>query len=148
MLVWQLDSHNYRTGATMFADTDVPCSRQVLFCDREPDSRNRITEMLSGFGYAVLSTGNPQIAAAMTHERQLAALVVSVQTFDLSVISVIGETRRHKPQLPIVVLLAERGGCNIPSGLADIVLVSPSDQAIRQSLTALTESRLPASLAS
>jgi len=134
--------------AYMTQEMATESERPVLCCDPEPDSRRQITEKLDSFGYSVLSTGNPQIASALIQEQSFAALVVSLQKMTLSAISVAIEARRLKPNLPIVVLFNEHGLYSLPTGLADLVLVKPSDHTFRESLRVLAAPRQPASLAS
>lgn len=132
----------------MFAESDSPSLGQILCCDTEPDSRNKITEKLIGLGYAVLPTGNPKIASAMAQEKTFAALVVAVQEINLGLLAVMVEARRHNSRLPILALLSPGVQGNIPPGLADVVLINPSDRAVGESLRVLTECRPLASLAS
>lgn len=130
----------------MLCKTEV-CLTQVLYCDVEPDCRAKATERLSELGYGVLATGNPQIAAAIAQEKPLGALVVSSRTANLALLSLLREMRQQKPSLPILFILEQCGGLSVPSGLADILLISPTDRAISQALRALTSSRRPDSLA-
>ncbi len=132
----------------MFVETHSHFLGQILCCDPEPDSRNKTTEKLIGFGYDVLATGNPKIASAMAQEKPFSALVVAVQEINLGLLSVMVEARRHNPRLPILVLLSDSVQGNIPAGLADVVLVNPNDRAVGESLRALTECQQLASLAS
>jgi CheY-like chemotaxis protein len=132
----------------MFLESKLACSKQILCCDPQPDSRSRTTEKLATYGYTVLSTGNPQIAAAMTSEKPFSALVFLSGTVNLTMLNAIIESRRNNPALPILVLLSERGGLSLPPGVADIVLVNPADSAVRGCLEALTETPELATMAS
>ena len=112
---------------------------QIICCDAEPDSRQKLTEKLTAFGYSVLATGNPQIASGLLHEKPVGALVVSMDRVKLSLVSVVVDARRTRPRLPIVVILAAGTRDQIPPGLADIVLVNPTDSKLRSSLNAFVE---------
>jgi CheY-like chemotaxis protein len=122
---------------------NVQSSRQLLFCDAEPDSRCRLAEKLNGFGFTVLATGNPQIASGLLQERSFAALLVSMDKMRLAMVPVIVDARRCRPDLPIVVILSESGRETIPPGLADLVLVNPSDRKLRDSLRVFADRREP-----
>lgn len=132
----------------MFSDINRTEAKQILCCDPDPNSRYRATEQFSALGYVVLSTGNPQIASALVQEKPFAAVVIVIQKINLAMIAVAVDARRSKPNLPILVILTETGRSTIPAGLADIVLVTPSERAIRESLQALTEPRQLATIAS
>ncbi|MBI4534015.1 MAG: hypothetical protein HY711_08700 [Candidatus Melainabacteria bacterium] len=120
---------------------------QLICCDAQPDSRRKLTEKLIGFGYPVLATGNPQIASGLIQEQGFGALVVSMEKMKLSMISVVVDARRVRPNLPIVIIFNEAGTEAIPPGLADLVLVKPTDRKLKESLRAFTEKRTAIPLA-
>lgn len=120
---------------------------KVICCDADPDSRQKLAEAIGSLGFAVLATGKPQIAAGLVREQDLSALVVAMGQLKLSMISVIVEARRSKPSLPIVVILSEGSHESMPPGLADVVLVGPSDKRLEESLRAFTERTAAVALA-
>ncbi|GEM_PF-3172412 len=122
----------------MLAENSKSIPPEILCCDPDPDSRAQVAEKLVEFGYKVLSTGIPKIASALVEEKTFAALVVCFQQINLAMISVIVEARRHKPDMPVLAIVPERGRISIPAGLADIVLVAPPDRTLRESLLALS----------
>lgn len=128
-------------GVFMFEPISGNSLTQLICCDAEPDSRRKLTEKLIGFGYPVLATGNPQIASGLIQEQGFGALVVSMEKMKLSMISVVVDARRMRPNLPILVIFNEAGREAIPPGLADVVLVKPSDRKLKESLRAFTERR-------
>jgi len=109
---------------------------QIICCDPEPDSRRRLTEKLTSFGYPVLATGNPQIAAGLLQEGPAGALVIVMDRVKLTMVSVLVEARRSRPELPIVLILNEGGRSQIPPGLADVVLIDPTDGKLREAVKA------------
>ena len=123
----------------MFEDNQCDSWKQILCCDAEPDSRQKLTEKLISFGCSVLATGNPQIASGLIQEQNIAALVVSMDKMKLSMVSIIVDARRSRPHLPIIIILTEVGHDTIPVGLADLVLVSPSDRKIKQAVVSFVK---------
>lgn len=124
-------------------NVNVQSSQQLLFCDAEPDSRCRLAEKLNGFGYTVLATGNPHIASGLLTERSFSALLVSMDKMGLAMVPIIVDARRCRPDLPIVVILSKAGQETIPPGLADLVLVNPSDRKLRDCLRVFADRAEP-----
>ncbi len=112
---------------------------QLILCEEEPDSRCKLTEKLTEFGFSVLATGNPHIAAGLIQERTFGALVVSMDRLRLSTITAVVDARRARPDLPIVIIVGGTAVRMIPPGLADLVLVTPGDRKLRDSLVAFLE---------
>ncbi|HEY9868875.1 MAG TPA: hypothetical protein V6D08_06895, partial [Candidatus Obscuribacterales bacterium] len=89
----------------------------------------------------------PQIASGLLQERSFSALLVCLDKMRLAMVPVIIDARRCKPDLPIVVILSGSGRERIPPGLADLVLVNPSDRKLRDSLSVFADRREPMPLA-
>jgi CheY-like chemotaxis protein len=118
----------------------LPISRKTIFCfDSNPDSRRRISDQLSSFGYQVMATGNPQIAAGLIQEQNFDVLILSLDCIKISTISILVNARRSRPEMPIGVLLPANCRDVLPPGLVDSIITETDDESIMHSVIKLAE---------
>jgi DNA-binding response OmpR family regulator len=96
-------------------------------------------QQLISCGYAVLGTANPCIASAMAREGNYAALLVFVHSVNLATLSAIVNTRRSRPELPVIIIFDDRSADSIPAGLADLVLYKPAANDLNLALSSVIE---------
>lgn len=121
-------------------EEQLPHGRKRIFCfDANPDSRRRVSDQLSSFGYQVMATGNPQIAGGLIQEQNFDVLILSLDCIKITTISILVNARRTRPDMPIGVLLPASCRDVLPPGLVDAVITETDDVSIMHSVIRLAE---------
>lgn len=113
----------------------------ILCCAPDPDARRQLAEKVTGFGFQVLSTGNPRIAAGLLRESEFDLVVVAMSNINLAFMSVIAEARRTSSATPVLVVFTEADYKNFPEGFADLVLCKPSDSTLMRAVSMMTSKK-------
>lgn len=102
----------------------------VLCIGRGPIELNLRCALLREHGWDVVSTGNGHEGVLLFGREAVDAVILDLNTDGSEAALIAGEIRRQRPQMPIIMLVAEKGLVDGATDLASAVIIK-SDEAKR-----------------